>query len=117
MCAVLPIAPSTYYAAKSRPPSARALRDESSETEITRVYAGQLLRLRPPQGVAAAAAGGHSGGPLHRGAPHARAGPERRGPRQDLEDDLPRSLALPGRPISWIASSPSPLPTGSGWRI
>jgi len=28
ICALLPIAPSTYYAAKNRPPSARALRDE-----------------------------------------------------------------------------------------
>jgi hypothetical protein len=28
ICQVLPIAPSTYYDAKQRPPSARALRDE-----------------------------------------------------------------------------------------
>lgn len=39
MCAVLPIAPSTYYAALSRPPSARALRDEALKAEILRVYA------------------------------------------------------------------------------
>jgi putative transposase len=38
MCAVLPIAPSTYYAALSRPPSARHLRDEALKPEITRVY-------------------------------------------------------------------------------
>jgi putative transposase len=38
MCRVLPIAPSTYYAAKSRPPSARALRDQALQTEIRRVY-------------------------------------------------------------------------------
>ena len=38
MCAVLPIAPSTYYAAISRPPSARRLRDEELKPEITRVY-------------------------------------------------------------------------------
>jgi len=38
MCAVLPIAPSTYYAAISRPPSARKLRDEVLKPEITRVY-------------------------------------------------------------------------------
>ena len=38
ICAVLPIAPSTYYAAHSRPPSRRALRDESLTTEIERVY-------------------------------------------------------------------------------
>jgi putative transposase len=34
----LPIAPSTYYAAISRPPSARALRDEALKPKITRVY-------------------------------------------------------------------------------
>jgi putative transposase len=28
ICRVLPIAPSTYYAAKKRPPSERSLRDE-----------------------------------------------------------------------------------------
>jgi len=33
-----PIAPSTYYAAKSRPPSARAVRDAQLKTEITRVW-------------------------------------------------------------------------------
>jgi putative transposase len=38
MCKVLPIAPSTYYAAISRPPSARKLRDEVLMPEITRVY-------------------------------------------------------------------------------
>jgi hypothetical protein len=38
MCAVLPIAPSTYYAATSRPLSARHLRDEALKPEITRVY-------------------------------------------------------------------------------
>jgi putative transposase len=34
----VPIAPSTYYAAKSRPPSARAVRDEQLRGEITRVW-------------------------------------------------------------------------------
>ncbi|MGH3975353.1 MAG: IS3 family transposase [Pseudonocardiaceae bacterium] len=32
------IAPSTYYAAIARPPSARALRDEQLKKEIVRVY-------------------------------------------------------------------------------
>jgi putative transposase len=32
------IAPSTYYAARSRPPSARAVRDEQLKAEITRVW-------------------------------------------------------------------------------
>jgi putative transposase len=38
ICAVLPIAPSTYYAAHSRPPSRRALRDEKLSAEIRRVF-------------------------------------------------------------------------------
>jgi putative transposase len=38
MCAQLPIAPSTYYAAKTRPPSARSVRDDALMTQIRRVY-------------------------------------------------------------------------------
>lgn len=38
ICRVLRIAPSTYYAARSRPPSARALRDAELVTEIERVH-------------------------------------------------------------------------------
>jgi putative transposase len=38
VCECLPIAPSTYYAALSRPPSARHLRDEELKPEIMRVY-------------------------------------------------------------------------------
>jgi putative transposase len=38
ICAQLTIAPSTYYAARSRPPSARASRDEELRREIQRVY-------------------------------------------------------------------------------
>ena len=39
ICQVLPIAPSTYYAARPRPPSARALRDAELKAEIARVHA------------------------------------------------------------------------------
>jgi transposase InsO family protein len=39
---MLPIAPSTYYDAKSRLPSARALRDEELKGEIARVHAEQF---------------------------------------------------------------------------
>ena len=35
---MLEVAPSTYYAAKSRPTSARRLRDEQLRAEITRVH-------------------------------------------------------------------------------
>ena len=38
ICRVLQVAPSTYYAASSRPPSARALRDAELKVEITRVH-------------------------------------------------------------------------------
>jgi hypothetical protein len=39
ICQLLPIAPSTYHAARRRPPSARALRDEELKAEIARVHA------------------------------------------------------------------------------
>jgi putative transposase len=39
ICRVLPIAPSTYYAAHHRPSSARAVRDAKLKGEIARVHA------------------------------------------------------------------------------
>jgi transposase InsO family protein len=39
ICQLLPIAPSTYHAAKRRLPSARAVRDTELKTEIVRVHA------------------------------------------------------------------------------
>jgi putative transposase len=39
ICRVLPIAPSTYYAASRRPASARAVRDARLKVEIARVHA------------------------------------------------------------------------------
>ena len=38
ICRVLAVAPSSYHAAKSRPPSRRAVRDEELKTEILAVY-------------------------------------------------------------------------------
>jgi putative transposase len=38
ICSVLQFAPRTYYAAKARPPSARALRDAVLKPEIARVH-------------------------------------------------------------------------------
>ena len=38
ICACLPIAPSTYYAAKSRPPSARSLRDDGLLEKIRKIW-------------------------------------------------------------------------------
>jgi putative transposase len=42
ICQTLAIAPSTYYAARSRPPSARAMRDDGLKPEIARVHAGNF---------------------------------------------------------------------------
>jgi putative transposase len=42
ICQVLPIAPSTYYQATRRSPSARALRDTELKAEIVRVHAEHL---------------------------------------------------------------------------
>lgn len=39
ICRALRVAPSTYYAAKARPPSARALRDAELVADIRRVHA------------------------------------------------------------------------------
>ena len=38
ICQVLAVAPSTYYAARSRPPSARAVADAALKPEISRVH-------------------------------------------------------------------------------
>jgi putative transposase len=42
ICRVLKVAPSTYYAARRRPPSARALRDAQLKADILRVYRNNL---------------------------------------------------------------------------
>ena len=42
ICRYLPIAPSVYYDAKSRPPSARSIRDEELKAEIERVHAANF---------------------------------------------------------------------------
>ncbi len=47
ICSVLPIAPSTYYAAKTRLPSARALCDERLLAEIRRAYGASRCRYGP----------------------------------------------------------------------
>ncbi len=38
ICRTLQVAPSTYYACKARPPSARAVADEGLKVEVARVY-------------------------------------------------------------------------------
>ena len=42
ICRQLPIAPSTYYDVKKRPPSARKIRDEQLKAEIMRVHASNF---------------------------------------------------------------------------
>ena len=42
ICRYLPIAPSTYYEVKARPPSARRLRDTELKVEIARVHAANF---------------------------------------------------------------------------
>jgi putative transposase len=42
ICRTLEVAPSTYYAARSRPPSARAVRDAELEPVIARIHAENL---------------------------------------------------------------------------
>ena len=42
ICQALAVAPSTYYAAKARPPSARSLRDAELKPSISRVHAGNF---------------------------------------------------------------------------
>ena len=42
ICQVLAVAPSSYYAARSRPPSARAIRDEALKLDIVRVHAANF---------------------------------------------------------------------------
>ena len=42
ICQALEVAPSTYYAAASRPPSARRVRDEQLKPEVKRVHADNL---------------------------------------------------------------------------
>jgi putative transposase len=42
ICSVLPIAPSTYYEVRTRPPSARTIRDTELKAEITRVHRDNL---------------------------------------------------------------------------
>ena len=42
ICRTLAVAPSSYYAAKIRPASARAVRDEALSSEITRIHAAHF---------------------------------------------------------------------------
>jgi putative transposase len=71
ICAVVPIAPSTYslHKARSADPtqrSARAQRDDALRPAIRRVWDAHYQVYGPPQGVAAAPARGRARRALHR---------------------------------------------------
>ena len=77
------------HARRSRPPSARSLRDETLKTEISKVHKNQLLGAGGPQDARDAgptrdrrASRCRSRGPVHRRTPHGRPGPTRRQTRQ-----------------------------------
>ena len=49
ICRTLAIAPSTHYAAKTRPPSARAIEDERLKIKIERVHHGACGDIPPAE--------------------------------------------------------------------
>ncbi|WP_417235134.1 hypothetical protein [Arthrobacter sp.] len=65
ICRVLQVAPSTYYVRRSRPPSARSIRDAGLRPVIRQIHS-KLRRLRCPENPRGAAQAGHSGGAVHR---------------------------------------------------
>ena len=67
------IAPSTYYAAIARLPSARAVRDEQLKKDIFRVYENYSV-YRGGKGVVGAEPGGDRGGPVPGGTADAGSG-------------------------------------------
>lgn len=75
-----PIAPSTYYAARSRPPSARSLRDEQLTEEICRIHADNYGVYGGPQDSCRPGPRRRRGGPLHRRTPDESGRTSRRDP-------------------------------------
>ena len=94
------------HARRSRPPSARSLRDETLKTEISKVHKNQLLGAGGPQDARDAgptrdcrASRCRSRGPLYRRAAHGRPGPARHPSRQVAVHHAQRAAgAVPGRP-------------------
>ncbi len=71
ICRVLQFAPSTYWSAKRRAPSARSVRDEKLKVEIQRVFDENFRVYGAPKIWTQAVPGRDPGGPLHRGTSHA----------------------------------------------
>jgi hypothetical protein len=86
ICELLPIAPSTYYDAKRRPPSARAVRDEALKAEIRRVHVENFGVYGAEKVWRQLNREGFPGGSLHRGTSHGPAGPSWCGAWEDSTD-------------------------------
>ena len=128
------------HARRSRPPSARSLRDETLKTEISKVHKNQLLGAGGPQDARDAgptrdrrASRCRSRGPVHRRTPHGRwacaesdaKSPRttRSAPREQCPADLVKRHFSAFRPNElWVADippqaggAPSYVRTFSGW--
>ena len=78
ICKMLQVAPSSYYAARGRPPSARCQRDAALKEKLKQVHKAQFGVYGARKLWHQLRREGTPGGPLHRGAPDARARSERR---------------------------------------
>ena len=115
ICRVLQVAPSTYYAAKSRPPSPAGGRGRRAQGADPPGVPGAVRRVRRGEGLAAAGPGGGRGGPGPGGPADGRAGPRRGDPGQDDADhgagEARRSRCRP----TWCAATSRPARrTGCG---
>jgi putative transposase len=82
ICKILQFAPSTYDAAKRRPPSRLAQRDDALKARIRRVCGENYRVYGADKFWAPNSTGRASGCPLHRGAAHVRPGHLGRGAGQ-----------------------------------
>ena len=99
-----PIAPSTYYDAARRAPSARAVRDEQLKVEISRVHSDNYGVYGARKVWLQLNREGIAGGPVHGGAADARAGPGRRPARQAGPHHGARPRTRPAR-LTWCGGS------------
>ena len=114
ICRVLQVAPSSYYAARDRPPSARAQRDAELVPRLVELW----KKNYEVYGVAEAVEGRPARRDRDRPRPDRPADAPSRDPgRAALKagpDHAPRQRAPAGTPISSAASSPPQSPTSCG---